>query len=211
MYQGHHGDSGANIADVVLPGAAYTETEGCYVNTEGRPQYGQVATQPPGDAREDWAILRALSAKRGLTLPYDSFSDLRVKMIQICPELGDPNIISKSEWCEFGLEGSLEDTTPYSSGVKNYFMTDPVSRASRTMLECTKQFLLTDPRPAPGAGDTPQPPQEATKHHMSPNPCTGEHSRINIAGSITRRNPQNDAISSCIFTTSMQGEKFHRL
>ena len=146
MYQGHHGDRGANIADVVLPGAAYTEKEGCYVNTEGRPQYGQVATQPPGDAREDWAILRALSAKLGLTLPYDSFNALREKMIQICPEFGDPNIISKAEWGEFGLEGSLEDTTPYSSAVKNYFMTDPVSRASTTMLECTKHFLLTHPQ-----------------------------------------------------------------
>ena len=146
VYQGHHGDRGANIADVVLPGAAYTEKEGCYVNTEGRPQYGQVATQPPGDAREDWAILRALSAKLGLTLPYDSFSALREKMIQICPEFGDPNIISEANWGEFGLEGSLEDTTPYSSAVKNYFMTDPVSRASTTMLECTKHFLPTHPQ-----------------------------------------------------------------
>ena len=67
-------------------------------------------------------------------------------MIQICPEFGDPNIISEAEWGEFGLEGSLEDTTPYSSAVKNYFMTDPVSRASTTMLECTKYFLLTHPQ-----------------------------------------------------------------
>ena len=145
VYQGHHGDSGANIADVVLPGAAYTEKEGCYVNTEGRPQYGKAATQPPGDAREDWAILRALSGELGLTLPYDSLSALRAKMIQICPQFGTSNEISKAEWSEFGLEGSLDDTTPYVSAVTNYFMTDPVSRASQTMLECTKQFSLTHP------------------------------------------------------------------
>ncbi len=145
IYQGHHGDKGANIADVVLPGAAYTEKEGCYVNTEGRPQYGKIATQPPGEAREDWAILRALSAKLGVTLGYDNFSALRAKMVELCPWLGRPNLISSTEWSEFGLRGSLEDTTPYTSAVKNYFMTDPVSRASSTMLECTKQFLLSNP------------------------------------------------------------------
>ena len=77
VYQGHHGDRGAARADVILPGAAYAEKNGTYVNTEGRVQRGFAATQPPGEAREDWAILRAFSAVLGTPLPYDTLAAVR--------------------------------------------------------------------------------------------------------------------------------------
>src|SRR5215208_1694479 len=80
IYQGHHGDAGAHRADVVLPGSAYTEKSGIYVNTEGRAQITEVATAAPGEAKEDWAILRALSEKLGRKLPYDTLEQLRRAM-----------------------------------------------------------------------------------------------------------------------------------
>src|SRR5208282_126664 len=85
VYQGHHGDAGAHRADVVLPGAAYTEKDATYVNTEGRVQLGRRAVFPPGDAREDWTILRALSEALGKTLPYDSLGALRRSMVKANP------------------------------------------------------------------------------------------------------------------------------
>ncbi|MEC9207935.1 MAG: molybdopterin-dependent oxidoreductase, partial [Pseudomonadota bacterium] len=88
VYQGHHGDAGAHAADVILPGAAYTEKDGTYVNTEGRVQRGRRATFPPGEAREDWTILRALSDVLGKTLPYDNIGELRAEMVQQAPALG---------------------------------------------------------------------------------------------------------------------------
>src|SRR5262249_53934990 len=89
VYIGTHGDRGAHRADVILPGAAYTEKSGIYVNTEGRPQLANRAAFPPGDAREDWAILRALSDRLGAKLPYDSLADLRRAMIAAHPHLGN--------------------------------------------------------------------------------------------------------------------------
>ena len=83
IYQGHHGDAGAHRADVILPGAAYTEKPGTYVNTEGRVQLGQRAAYPPGEAREDWAILRALSERLGKTLPYDTLDQVRARLIAV--------------------------------------------------------------------------------------------------------------------------------
>ena len=83
IYQGHHGDAGAHRADVILPGAAYTEKPGTYVNTEGRVQLGRRAGYPPGDAREDWAILRALSERLGKTLPYDSLDQVRARLVAV--------------------------------------------------------------------------------------------------------------------------------
>ncbi len=81
IYQGHHGDAAAHRADVILPGAAYTEKDATYVNTEGRVQRAQQATTPPGDAREDWKILRALSQVLGKTLPYDSLAQIRARLV----------------------------------------------------------------------------------------------------------------------------------
>ncbi len=85
IYQGHHGDRGAAIADVILPGAAYTEKEGTYVNTEGRVQRGLKAASPPGHAKEDWKIIRALSERLGITLPYNTVEDVRVRLVEVNP------------------------------------------------------------------------------------------------------------------------------
>ncbi len=140
IYQGHHGDAGAHVADVILPGAAYTEKSGTYVNTEGRVQQGQVAAFPPGDAREDWTIIRALSGVIGKALPFDSLSALRKQMQEACPHftrLDDPE---KANWGEFGDVGAM-DADPFKSSISNFYMTDPISRASETMAKCTQEFV----------------------------------------------------------------------
>lgn len=87
IYQGHHGDRGANIADAILPGAAYTEKQATYVNTEGRAQQTLPAVSPPGQAREDWKIIRALSEIIGVPLPYDTLGDIRCRLGEIAPHL----------------------------------------------------------------------------------------------------------------------------
>ena len=140
VYQGHHGDAGAHVADVILPGAAYTEKSGTYVNTEGRVQQGKVAAFPPGDAREDWTIIRALSGVIGKALPFDSLSALRKQMQEACPHftlLDDPE---KANWGEFGDVGAM-DAEPFKSSIANFYMTDPISRASETMAKCTQEFV----------------------------------------------------------------------
>lgn len=140
VYQGHHGDAGAHAADVILPGAAYTEKDGTYVNTEGRVQRGRRATFPPGDAREDWTILRALSDVLGKTLPYDNIGELRAKMVQQAPALGQIDIVSPSSWGDFGVLGEMAEV-PFKSPVDNFYMTDPISRVSETMAACTEVFV----------------------------------------------------------------------
>jgi len=142
IYQGHHGDAGAHIADIVLPGAAYTEKEGTYVNTVGRVQRGRRATFPPGDAREDWAILRALSEVLGKTLPYNNLGQVRARMVEIAPLLDQLEVVTPSAWADFGQAGSL-DGGPFASPITNFYMTDPISRASATMAACTEAFVET--------------------------------------------------------------------
>jgi len=142
IYQGHHGDAGAHIADIVLPGAAYTEKEGTYVNTEGRVQRGRRATFPPGDAREDWAILRALSEVLGKTLPFNNLGQVRARMVEIAPLLDQLEVVTPSAWADFGQAGSL-DGGPFASPITNFYMTDPISRASATMAACTEAFVET--------------------------------------------------------------------
>ena len=139
VYQGHHGDAGAHRADVVLPGAAYTEKDGTYVNTEGRAQQSKRAVFPPGDAREDWAILRALSEKLGKPLAYDTLTALRRHMIELTPTLGRLDQITTSDWAEFGADGAL-DATPFELPVSDFFMTNPICRASETMAACSAAF-----------------------------------------------------------------------
>jgi NADH-quinone oxidoreductase subunit G len=136
VYQGHHGDAGAHRADVILPGAAYTEKDATWVNTEGRVQRGLRAVFPPGDAREDWAIVRALSDALGQTLPYDDLAALRAGMIEAAPQLGEIDAISAAEWGEFGAAGEM-GAEPFASPVANYYMTDAISRASESMAKCT--------------------------------------------------------------------------
>ena len=102
IYQGHHGDAGAHRADVVLPGAAYTEKPGTYVNTEGRVQLARRAAYPPGDAREDWAILRALSERLGKTLPYDTLDQVRDRLVRVNKSFAAIDQQQAGGWGTFG-------------------------------------------------------------------------------------------------------------
>ncbi|MDV7338835.1 NADH-quinone oxidoreductase subunit NuoG [Terasakiella sp. A23] len=140
IYQGHNGDAGAQCADVILPGAAYTEKDGTYVNTEGRLQYGAKAVFAPGEAKEDWTILRALSAVIGKTLPFDSIEQLRAKLAEVSPTFANPDDIQSASWDDFGAKGDIS-ATALISPIENYYMTDPVSRVSKTMAECTAALI----------------------------------------------------------------------
>jgi NADH-quinone oxidoreductase subunit G len=143
VYQGHHGDKGAHRADVILPGAAYSEKNGTYVNLEGRVQTARRAAFPPGDAREDWTIIRALSGALGKPLPFDNLGELRQKMIASCPNFAAADQVAPGEWGEFGTEAAL-GAEPFGLAIENYYMTDPISRASETMAACTQAFLRGD-------------------------------------------------------------------
>ncbi|MEE8516357.1 MAG: molybdopterin-dependent oxidoreductase, partial [Alphaproteobacteria bacterium] len=151
IYQGHHGDAGAHRADVVLPGAAYSEKTATYVNTEGRAQMGHRAVFPPGDAREDWRIIRALSAALGKTLPFDDAAQLRGQMAGVAPALGRLDEATAADWQPFGTAGAM-DPAPFTPAVENFYMTDAISRASVTMAQCTEQ-LAAMPRPKTGTDD----------------------------------------------------------
>ncbi len=139
IYQGHHGDRGAHRADVVLPGAAYTEKDATYVNTEGRPQRTRLAAFPPGDAREDWTILRALSQALRHTLPFDTLEQLRGRMAEARPVFAGVDAIGAAPWGAFGEDGPV-DSAPFAYPIENYYMTDPVSRCSETMARCTAEI-----------------------------------------------------------------------
>ncbi len=141
VYQGHHGDAGAQRADVILPGSAYTEKSGTYVNTEGRAQRGFKAVFPPGDAREDWTILRAFSATIGKTLPYDTIEALRKRMEQINPVFGRIGFLPRfgcSDHTGPAGDPAVLSDAPLTSPVANYYLTDPVSRSSPTMAACVE-------------------------------------------------------------------------
>jgi NADH-quinone oxidoreductase subunit G len=140
IYQGHHGDRGAHRADVVLPGAAYTEKDGTYMNTEGRPQLGRLAIFPPGDAKADWSILRALSEVLGKKLGYDSLDQLRRKLYQAYPRFQRLGAIEPAAWGNFGGSGEPARDA-FKPAISNYYMTDPISRASATMAQCTERFV----------------------------------------------------------------------
>jgi NADH-quinone oxidoreductase subunit G len=135
IYQGHHGDAGARRADVVLPGAAYTEKDASYVNTEGRVQLTRHAVFPPGDAREDWKILRALSEALGRALPYDSLGALRRRMIAVAPSFAHLDAAPREKWGAFGRLGAVQ-ATPFRYPVADFYHTDSISRASPTMAAC---------------------------------------------------------------------------
>jgi NADH-quinone oxidoreductase subunit G len=139
VYQGHHGDAGAHRADVILPGAAYTEKDATYVNTEGRAQHTQRAVFPPGEAKEDWKILRALSELAGQTLPYDSLAQVRQRLAAVNPTFGAIGHILPAAWQPFGADGTPAER-PLATTIENYYMTDPIGRASKTMAACTATF-----------------------------------------------------------------------
>jgi NADH-quinone oxidoreductase subunit G len=140
IYQGHHGDAGAHRADVILPGAAYTEKDATYVNTEGRVQRTARAAFPPGDAREDWAIIRALSDVLGERLPYDDISQLRRRLFDLVPRFQRLGAVEPAPWGEFGTAGAI-DSAAFALPITNFYMTDPISRASETMAECTQTYV----------------------------------------------------------------------
>ena len=140
IYQGHHGDRAAARADVILPGSAYTEKNAIYVNNEGRPQRAKQATFPPGEAREDWKIIRALSEALGKALPYDDLSQVRARLVEANPIFDGLDKIAPAPWKPFGKDGAC-DKAPFAQHIANFYMTDPVSRASKVMAECTAAFL----------------------------------------------------------------------
>jgi NADH-quinone oxidoreductase subunit G len=140
IYQGHHGDRLASRADIILPGAAYTEKNALYVNTEGRVQQARQATFPPGLAKEDWKILRALSDKIGKALPYNSLGELRARMVQINPVFAQLDVRTATPWKPVGKAWPV-DNTPFVSPIANYYQTCAISRASITMAKCTEAFL----------------------------------------------------------------------
>ena len=137
IYQGHHGDAGAHHADVVLPGAAYTEKDGIYVNTEGRVQYANRAAFPPGDAREDWTIIRALAARVKISLGFDNLGELRDDLIEAVPHFAMADQISPAKWVKFGSKTKLKDA-PVTAAIDNFYMTCAISRASETMADCLR-------------------------------------------------------------------------
>ena len=138
VYQGHHGDAGAARADVILPGAAYTEKHGTYVNLEGRAQQGFQAILPPGEAREDWRILRAISAYLGHALPYDTLPELRAQLAGTHPVFGQPGAVRRLAGTDLSAPagGGALLADDFHPAVVNYYQTDPISRASPTMAAC---------------------------------------------------------------------------
>ncbi len=140
VYLGTHGDRGAHRADVILPGAAYPEKTGIYLNTEGRPQFAERAAFPPGDAREDWAILRALSDALGARLPFDSRAQLRAALYAAHPRLARLDVIEPSDAGDLSAlaaVGGAPDKTPFAAAIADFYLTNPIARASRTMAECS--------------------------------------------------------------------------
>ncbi|MCY6380459.1 NADH-quinone oxidoreductase subunit NuoG [Hoeflea prorocentri] len=140
VYIGSHGDVGAHHADVILPGSTYTEKSGIYVNTEGRVQYGSRAAFAPGEAKEDWAILRALSDVLGKTLPFDSLSQLRTALNEAYPHFADADQVAPADAADIGklaASGGKMDAAGFQSTVSDFYLTNPIARASAVMAECS--------------------------------------------------------------------------
>lgn len=153
VYQGHHGDVGAQYADVVLPGVAYTEKGTTWINTEGRAQLGRAAISSPGASREDWKIIKALSELMGKPLPYEDVIAIRDRLWEISPsltrydELESPSSISVGLGiAQLASRGSTlqEKNEPFIKIIENFYQTDPISRASVTMANCVKAFHKGD-------------------------------------------------------------------
>jgi NADH-quinone oxidoreductase subunit G len=139
-YQGTHGDAGAHRADAVLPAAAYTEKQVTYVNTEGRPQMTSRASFPPGEAKEDWAILRALSDALGSTLPWNNLDELRSAMYKVAPHLARLNIVEKADataLADLAMVSGKMSSEPFRNAIGDFYMTNPIARASKIMADCS--------------------------------------------------------------------------
>jgi len=154
VYQGTHGDAGAHRADVVLPGAAYTEKDALYANFEGRVQRARRATFPPGEAKEDWAILRALSDVLGKRLAYDNRDALRAAIAADAPQFARPGecpdapAADPAIWDEIGVGSALYSGLPLASPIADFYLTNPIARASLTMAECSRMFVSGNARMA---------------------------------------------------------------
>ncbi|SFQ16294.1 NADH-quinone oxidoreductase subunit G [Roseivivax halotolerans] len=134
IYQGSHGDRGAHRADVILPGAAYTEEQGLFVNTEGRPQLALRAGFAPGEAKENWAILRALSAEAGKQLPFDSIAELRSDMVKGTPHLAEIDTVPGNDWLVHKTDAGLGEGA-FDLPIRDFYLTNPIARASSLMAE----------------------------------------------------------------------------
>ncbi|MEW4447890.1 NADH-quinone oxidoreductase subunit NuoG [Qipengyuania sp. JC766] len=140
VYIGHHGDRGAHAADVVLPAASFAEKDGTYVNTEGRVQFAEKAVFAPGDAREDWTIIRALADALGVSVGFDSFAELQAAMISQVPALGEESL------ADYGAlpkadGGAKADGTISHYPIADFYLTNPIARASATMQQCSAELL----------------------------------------------------------------------
>jgi NADH-quinone oxidoreductase subunit G len=140
VYMGTHGDRGVHVADVILPGSAYTEKHGTWVNTEGRPQRAKLAVFPPGDAKEDWKILRALSEAIGRKIPLDSIREVRQRMAEIAPQLAEIDVVAPATFGAFGTTGEI-GAEPFTSPIEDFYLTNPIARASSVMRECSALFV----------------------------------------------------------------------
>ncbi len=143
IYQGHIGDEGAYYADLILPGASYLEKQGTFVNLDGRPQQSRAAQAPPGHARDDWMIIRAISEELGTPLPYDSLDELRTRIAGLAPHIIKFDHIESSGFEDLAVnktQGGAMNATPFTDSVDNFFMTDAVSRNSSMMARCTKEI-----------------------------------------------------------------------
>ncbi|MCU9847121.1 NADH-quinone oxidoreductase subunit NuoG [Defluviimonas sp. WL0024] len=145
IYQGSHGDRGAHRADIILPAAAYTEENGLFVNTEGRPQLAMRAGFGPGEAKENWAILRALSAELDAVLPWDTLAGLRRALVEAHPHLGAIDEVAQNEWqpLELRAPGKAE----FLTAVKDFYLTNPIARASEVMAELSALARARAERP----------------------------------------------------------------
>jgi len=140
VYLGTHGDQGARRADVILPGAAFAEKSGLYVNTEGRVQFANRAAFPPGEAREDWAILRALSEVLGKTLPFDSIQALRAALVSAYPHLGHVDEVEPADaavLATLSQQAGAVERAAFVSTIADFYLTNPIARASAIMAECS--------------------------------------------------------------------------
>ncbi|GIT92919.1 NADH-quinone oxidoreductase [Jannaschia pagri] len=146
IYQGSHGDRGAHRADIILPSAAWTEEQGLFVNTEGRPQLALRAGFAPGEAKENWAILRALSAEVGFQLPFDSLAQLRSAMVQAAPELAELDAVPINKQKALPPVPTL-GSGDFEAAVRDFYLTNPVARASELMAELSAQARARDTQP----------------------------------------------------------------
>ena len=139
IYQGHHGNDLAARADVILPGSTYTEKNATYVNTEGRVQQAKQAIFPPGEAREDWKIIRALSEVIGKKLPYDTLAQVRARLSEAHPGFAQVDAVTPSPWGVFGGAGAY-DKKAFAESVPNFYQTDSITRASKVMSDSAAAF-----------------------------------------------------------------------